>query len=259
MWFKKSPSCPPTAHHTRKFIQTWPGLVVSLHILSEFLAWDQGSNLTFFIRIPAGIEAILGIFYPNPKFWRTGFLGDCRGSSYPVRRHHTHTALCHPSYTPCPCVHSHPPTSYPTETGGPVTSLARLAGYAASCMQDLRRKWTSRLSSHRPGMHCCGPTLTALALAHVMTTKPAPAAACIYVPRILPYRVLAQCHRFTLAKQAYQSSGTQESGRRPACALHSAPASHALRHLPQVIFSAISCVLLPLAHSLPASLCHPSS
>ncbi|KAJ7902397.1 hypothetical protein B0H13DRAFT_2274937 [Mycena leptocephala] len=46
-------------------------------------------------------------------------------------------------------------------------------------------------------MHCPGPTLTALALAHAMTTKPAPAAACIYVHhcRLRSRRIKAQALR----------------------------------------------------------------
>ncbi|KAJ7891123.1 hypothetical protein B0H13DRAFT_871308 [Mycena leptocephala] len=116
----------------------------------------------------------------------------------------------------------------------------RLAGYAASCMQDLRGKWTSRLSSRRPGMHCPGPVLTALALAHAMTTKPAPAAACMFTP--------AACEA-GVSKLRHSGIGTKSC-----VCLTLGPGlpctADQLRHLlPRLIFSAIGGVLLPLAHS----------
>jgi hypothetical protein len=76
-WFETPP------HHCRRRQKSYPNLAWPGPYSTYFIRiFDLGSGLKidFFIRIRAGIEAILGIIYPNPKFSWTGLLGDCRGS-----------------------------------------------------------------------------------------------------------------------------------------------------------------------------------
>ncbi|KAJ7922737.1 hypothetical protein B0H13DRAFT_1982638, partial [Mycena leptocephala] len=83
---------------------------------------------------------------------------------------------------------------------------------------------TSRLSSRRPGVHCPGLALTALALVH-----PTPAAACLFTTR--SGIGTKTCVRLTLGPGLPCTADQQ-------------------RHLlPRLIFSAIGGVLLTLAHT----------
>ncbi|KAJ7885635.1 hypothetical protein B0H13DRAFT_2666815 [Mycena leptocephala] len=104
---------------------------------------------------------------------------------------------------------------------------------------------TSRLSSRRPGVHCPGLALTALALVHVprhdsSATEPTPAAACLFTT--------ATCEA-GISKLKRSGIGTKTCVRLTLGPGLPCTADQRRHLLPRLIFSAIGGVLLTLAHT----------
>jgi hypothetical protein len=99
-----------------------------------------------------------------------------------------------PRYTLHPRVRSYPPTLLRTETGGPCTSLARLA---ARCIPDRRTERDEPSFIPTPGRPCIIPF--AHVMIHLQLSPTQLRLVCTFLDIVPPYRVLTQCHRFTAA------------------------------------------------------------